>query len=43
VFSERELPSSERIASIKRSRSAMSPSRVVMYSESNGKRERERR
>lgn len=32
VFSERELPSSERIASIRRSRSAMSPSRVVMYS-----------
>lgn len=32
MFSERELPSSERIASIRRSRSAMSPSRVVMYS-----------
>lgn len=32
VFSEWELPSSERIASIRRSRSAMSPSRVVMYS-----------
>lgn len=32
VFSERELPSSERIASIRRSRSAMSPSSVVMYS-----------
>lgn len=32
MFSERELPSSERIASIRRSRSAMSPSRVVIYS-----------
>lgn len=32
TFSEREEPSSERIASIRRSRSAMSPSRVVMYS-----------
>lgn len=32
IFSDLEEPSSERMASIRRSRSAMSPSRVVMYS-----------
>lgn len=41
MFSDLEEPSSERMASIRRSRSAMSPSRVVMYSRMGEKRVQE--